>query len=418
MARRLSPAALAAEAGTATARIDALVRIGALVPLDDGSFTAADVQRVRVIDAYEAGGIGLELLATAIERRWTTLEHVQDLYPEPAARSERTYDEFRAELGGDAAGGDRAARLDAVLAAFGLPVPDGDARLTTQDEQMLGTFIQVWDVGADGSMPVRAARLAGESMRRLVEGWLQLFHEQVSRPLEDRTRTVDEVEPLILGPAARIVREVPDLLVWLFERHFESGMNELNTMAMETGLAREGMLPRPSARPPAIAFADLAGYTRLTQERGDELAAASAALLGDLAAGVARTHGGRLVKLLGDGAMLHFPRAEGAVAASLELVARIADAGLPAAHVGVNAGPVIGRDGDYFGHTVNVAARLAAQAPAGSVLVTRAVVEAVAGDGGDGMAGLRFEPVGELDLRNVRDPIAAFRAVREPAVSA
>jgi adenylate cyclase len=401
--RRLTRDELAVETRTTSSRIDELVAIGALHPDTDGAFTSVDVQRARIVDAYEAGGIGLELLALAIARRWTTFDHVEDLYPDPAPRSGRSFAEFREAIG------PRGARLDSLLAAFGLPVPDPDSRLTTDDERVLEAFAERWDVSSDPTVPIRAARLVGEAMRRTVDGWLGLFAEQVSRPLEDRTRTVDEVAPLVLTPARRIVEQVPELLVWLFERHFEAGMNALNTSAMETGLAREGLLPDRPVHPQAIAFVDLAGYTRLTQEHGDELAARSAARLAELAGAAARPHGGHLVKLLGDGAMLHFPDARPSVGAVLGLVDAIADDGLPPAHGGVSAGPLVGRDGDFFGHTVNLAARLAGRAGPGQVLVTQSVVDAFE----SGPAGIRFESLGNVALRNVVQPVAVFEAVRD-----
>ena len=103
--------------------------------------------------------------------------------------------------------------------------------------------------------------------------------------------------------------------------------------------------------------------------------------------------------------MLHFRDPRGAVRATLDLVDAIADAGLPPGHAGISAGPLVGRDGDYFGHTVNLAARLSGVATAGVILVTREVMDAT------GRAdGIRFEPVGEVALKNVAAPVAAFRA--------
>jgi adenylate cyclase len=237
---------------------------------------------------------------------------------------------------------------------------------------------------------------------------MELFTEQVIRPLEDRTRTVDEVTPIVVPRAATIVRQTPELLTWLFQRHLTSSMDANNVASMETGLTREGLLPPRRSQPQAIAFVDLAGYTRLTETGGDELAARSAARLAELADGVARPLGGRLVKLLGDGAMLHFRDPRGAVRATLDLVDAIAHAGLPPGHAGISAGSIVGRDGDYFGHTVNVAARLSGVATPGATLVTREVMDAVR----EAPDAIRFEPVGDIALKNVAAPVAAFRAVR------
>jgi adenylate cyclase len=399
---RLSRTDLASEAGTTVERVDELVRIGVLRARPDGSFTGPDVSRIRLATAYEAAGIGLDLIALALERRWITFERIDDLYRDSGPRSRRTVAEFRASLG------DRSQLLGPVIAALGLPNPDDDDVLSDRDEQRLTAFMDAWDLGDDPDAAVRAGRLIGEAMRRTVDGWLELFAEQVTRPLEDRTRTVDEMSPIVVPRAATIISETPDLLVWLFQRHLDAGMDAQNVASMEAGMAREGLLPARSNRPQAIAFVDLAGYTRLTETSGDEVAARSAARLAELADAAARPRGGRLVKLLGDGAMLHFRDPRGAVLATLDLIDAIEDAGLPPGHAGISAGPLVARDGDYFGHTVNVAARLSGAAAGGIALATRDVVDAVGADGAEA----RFEPVGALDLKNVAQPVAAYRVER------
>jgi adenylate cyclase len=398
----LSRTGLASEAGATPERVDELVRIGVLHPEQDGSFTSADVARVRLVAAYESAGIGLDLIDRALDERWITFERIDDLYRDSGPRSGRTVAAFRASLG------PRGDILAPVLAALGLPSPDDDELLTVRDEQRITAFLEAWDLGDEPDVAVRAGRLIGEAMRRTVDGWLELFAEQVTRPLEDRTRTADEMSPIVVPRAATIISETPDLLVWLFQRHLDAGMDAQNVASMEAGLAREGLIPPRPVAPQAIAFVDLAGYTRLTETGGDELAARSAAQLAELADAAARPRGGRLVKLLGDGAMLHFREPRGAVLATLELIAAIRNAGLPAGHAGISAGPMIARDGDYFGHTVNLAARLSGAATAGIALATHDVVEAVGRDDAE----VRFEPAGEFDLKNVAQPVAAFRVER------
>ena len=128
-----------------------------------------------------------------------------------------------------------------------------------------------------------------------------------------------------------------------------------------------------------MCFLDLAGYTRLTEERGDRAAAALASSLADLVERVSLPHGGQPVKWLGDGVMFHFKRPGQGVVAALEMVERTRQAGLPPAHVGLHAGPVVFQDGDYFGRTVNLAARIAGHAGPGQVLVSDQVVAECAG---------------------------------------
>ena len=126
----------------------------------------------------------------------------------------------------------------------------------------------------------------------------------------------------------------------------------------EQALTGAGMLTTP-ARPPAICFLDITGYTRLTNERGDDAAADLAQGLSTLVQRSAIDHGGRPVKWLGDGVMVYFRDAGPGVVAALEMVDGVVAAGLPPAHVGLHAGPVLFQEGDYFGQTVNVASRIA-----------------------------------------------------------
>jgi adenylate cyclase len=170
---------------------------------------------------------------------------------------------------------------------------------------------------------------------------------------------------------------------------------------LETAIADAGIQRRLN-RPPAMCFLDITGYTRLTQERGDE---AAAALAGDLARLVQRTaasYGGRPIKWLGDGVMLHFRDPGPGVKAALAMVEGVRDAGLPPAHVGLHAGPVVFQDGDYFGQTVNIASRIAEYARPGEVVVSEEVVAASTD------AGLDFREIGPVELKGVATALRLY----------
>jgi adenylate cyclase len=117
-------------------------------------------------------------------------------------------------------------------------------------------------------------------------------------------------------------------------------------------------------------------------------------------------HGGMPVKWLGDGVMVHFPEPAGAVLAALRMVEQLPAAGLPPPHVGVAAGPVVAQGGDYFGRTVNLAARIAAHAGAGPILVSDSVAEAAS------PAGVAFVDVGEAQLKGFARPVRLLEACR------
>jgi class 3 adenylate cyclase len=159
-------------------------------------------------------------------------------------------------------------------------------------------------------------------------------------------------------------------------------------------------------RPPAICFVDLTGYTQLTEERGDEVAARVAGRLAWLVNDVARSRGGRPVRWLGDGGLFHFRESWMAVIAGLDMVERAPAVDLPPAHVGIHTGPVISQDGDVYGRTVNVAARIASYAQAGQVVVSEETAHR------SDRHALRFEPLGAVDLKGVAKPLPLYQAFR------
>ncbi|HEY4228427.1 MAG TPA: adenylate/guanylate cyclase domain-containing protein [Candidatus Limnocylindrales bacterium] len=153
---------------------------------------------------------------------------------------------------------------------------------------------------------------------------------------------------------------------------------------------------------PAIAFVDLSGYTELTATAGDERAAQFSSALQTLAAAAAAGHRGRVVKLLGDGVMLRYPSIVDAIDSVRELMASIVEAGLPSAHAGIAAGSMVVRDGDVYGHTVNLAARVASHAQAGDLLV--------AAEGANELpVGLGLEVAGTAVLKGIARPVRLLR---------
>jgi adenylate cyclase len=113
------------------------------------------------------------------------------------------------------------------------------------------------------------------------------------------------------------------------------------------------------------------------------------------------------VKMLGDGVHFHFADPRDAVLASLDIVEAVGPRGLPPAHVGVEAGPMIYDEGDYFGRTVNVAARIASEAGPDQVFVGEGFAELVSADG------FRLREVGAFELKGIAQPVTLFEAERE-----
>jgi class 3 adenylate cyclase len=155
-------------------------------------------------------------------------------------------------------------------------------------------------------------------------------------------------------------------------------------------------------------FADLTGYTALTEAHGDERAAK---LAGDFFAcvrGLLDEHAAHEVKTIGDAVMLRCERASEAVSLGLAIVEAVdAEEWFPTVRVGMSTGEAVEREGDWFGSTVNLAARIAGAAGGAEVLLSGATREA-AGE----VDGVEFHRHGQVELRNLPQAVALFRAVR------
>jgi adenylate cyclase len=155
-------------------------------------------------------------------------------------------------------------------------------------------------------------------------------------------------------------------------------------------------------------FADLVGFTALSIEKGDEQAADVATRFQREVRALAARHGATVVKSLGDGAMIRAQDAGDAVRLGIELANGLP--GLPPVRVGLNTGPAVERDGDYFGSAVNLAARLSQAARGGEVLLTEST------RGAARRRRTRIEERGARTFRNAPDPIVVYAASEQPPV--
>ena len=154
-------------------------------------------------------------------------------------------------------------------------------------------------------------------------------------------------------------------------------------------------------------FADLAGFTAFTERHGDSAAADVAVRFTEAAAALAHDHGARLVKCLGDGVMLRGRDAAAVVRLGLVIQSELAGVdGLPAVHAGAHTGCAVERAGDWFGATVNLAARVSALASGGEVLVTGSTAALV-----PEVEGVFYESRGRQSLKNIAEPVEVFAAV-------
>jgi adenylate cyclase len=371
--------------------------LGILEPADeDARHPSSDVHVVRLMAAFEDAGISLEDVARGI--RTGGLSFPMGLFmPEPVGLPE-TYEQLAATLGRKP---DLVRRLSREL---GLP-PHADDRLRAEDAEHMALILNTLDLADDEELS-RFTRLYGGTVQRLVTSGLQFFDSAVRQRVATFDLPDAEKDALVYQRAAGYTELVQRLVSWLQRRHREHAVLEYLVGVAEGFMEERGITPRQPKQPPAIAFLDLTGYTRLAEERGDEAAAELASDLASVVQDTATTHGGRPVKWLGDGVMFHFNDPAGAIRSGLELVEETERATSMPARIGINAGAVIVQEGDYFGRTVNVAARIADYARPHEVLVSDEAKKS------GGVTDVDFELVGDVPLKGVAKAVRLHRAVR------
>jgi adenylate cyclase len=394
----LTQAELAERAGVSLDRVQRLAELGVVQAGEgDGRFRPIDVQRIRVAEAFADSGLAVEDLGRLVAEGHVTFPNLEAVFGQPIPASDTTFAEFAAQLGRDPD------LLRRVYTQLGLPLPLDDDRLRADDVEFLHEFFLVFDardVGLGDEFLLRAARLCGDAIGRLVESVNSLMREELLPALERSSPGPPQMRGG--GPFVATSR----LTGWLIRRHLEAVIHGNIVENIEAVMEDTGIGRRRDVNPPAIGFLDLSGFTALTGAKGDEEAAKLAVRLSDLVQESTASRRGRAVKSLGDGVMLHFLEPSEAVSAALDLVDVIPRAGLPPARVGITSGPVVFRDGDYFGRAVNRASRIADYARPSEVLVSETVVESGA------PSGSAFEELGVVELKGIREPVRLFRAVR------
>ncbi len=382
---------VAARAGVSPGTVKRWIAIG-LVPGFDGQWTPAAMAYVRVVARLRARGHTLQQIKRASEAGQLAVGPLENLL----GSSEGRYSvrEVARETGLEVA------LVERIVAAIGFGWRAQEL-LSAADLEMLRYVATMLDAGLPADAFLQLARVYGQAVAQIAEAEVRLVHLYVHEPLMREGMPNVEIAEQMEGLARELIPFVVPLLTYTHDRmlgyfveqdvigHVE---NDLDESSPDQGRVRV-----------AILFADLAGYARLTVERGDEEALAA---VGRFVEGVERTlpTDARVIKTLGDEVMV-----VGADASALARWAvglrRLGAPGDPPPRIGMHYGEALYRDGDYYGREINQAARVVARAGGGEVLVTRPVVDAAAG-----LEDLRFELIGEVGLKGFSEPTELFIA--------
>jgi adenylate cyclase len=375
-----------------------LVELGILAPDDAGRFGPGQLRRAGMVRSLIATGIPLEGLAAAIRTGDVSLDFLDaPAYDRFSVLSGATFTDVAERIGAPVE------QLMLVREASGSMAPAPDDRV--RDEELAIADLLEIALSADfrPAAMEQMIRTVGETLRRLAETESAIWRSEVVEPALRAGKRPDEVLGADFGDRMSVLTERAVVAMYHLQQTRAWTADIIDMFEMQ--LAAAGLHSR-LAHPPAMCFLDISGYTRLTQERGDAAAAELAGRLGRVVQRTSVPHGGQAVKWLGDGVMLHFHDPGRAVIGALDMVVAVAAAGLPPAHVGLHAGPVIFQEGDYYGSTVNLASRISDRAGPGQVLVSQAVIDATADPA------LAFTDFGAVELKGIDGAMPLFEASR------
>jgi adenylate cyclase len=386
---------VAARAGVTPATVTRWVKEG-LVPQYDGVWTPAAASHVRIVARLRERGHSVNRIREASQSGKLAFGYIDELLPSSEARY--TLRQAARELDVEEA------LIERLVAAMGLNTLSSE-EISEVDLQVLRYGAEVLAAGLPLPALLQIVRVYGQAMAQVADAEVRLFHLYLHEPLMRDGVPGIEVAQAMEGMTREMLPFAVPFINYLHGRmlgyfveqdvigHIESDLDDEET-------AEEGRMRV------AIAFADLAGYTKLTEEQGE------AEAVGAVERFVERVEqtlpiDARVIKTLGDEVMVVGADAGSLTGWAVGLGAEL-PSGSPPPRIGIHSGAALYRDGDYYGREVNRAARVVARAAGGEVLVTRPVVEAASR-----LDGLEFELIGEVVLKGFTEPTELFNVSRK-----
>lgn len=364
-----------------------------VVPVRRGRWTVAAAAQARVVARMRERGYSLEDLKSAGREGRLAFGFTEELFSDSEA--EYTVEQVAEETGLEAD------LVERILVILGTP-KERLHELTAEDAAALRHCARALAAGFPLVAFLQLVRVYAQSMRRIADAEVRLFHLYVHEPLiRDAVPELEMAEEMgelagdILPLAAPLTEYLHQRYLRFFVEQDVVGHMEadstLDTAEIELGHVKV-----------ALCFIDLTGFTRYTEEEGDIEALD---VIENFVATVETTlpREATIVKTIGDEVMIVSPDAATLTEWAVGFLARFPRR--PQPRVGIHCGDAVYRDGDYFGSQVNLVHRVVNRALAGEVLVTGAVAAAI-----EGSERLQLEAIGQVSLKGFPAPTDLFVA--------
>ncbi|HWF72224.1 MAG TPA: adenylate cyclase regulatory domain-containing protein [Solirubrobacteraceae bacterium] len=384
----LSTREVADRAGVKPATLRRWVAQG-LIPQHHGEWTPEAAAQARVVARMRARGHSLQEIRRATAEGRLAFAYVEELFP--ASDSAYTLAEAARETELEPA------LIERISTALGLR-PIDTQWFSEADVQLLRYIAAVLASGFPLVAMLQLVRVYGQALAQIADAEVRLFHLYVHEPLMREgvsgLEMAEQMETL-----ARAILPLSSPVMDAVHQHFLQHFVEQDVVGhMEADLdGAAGGLGRMRV---AVAFADLAGYTRLTEEEGEQQAVDAVERFVE-AVEITLPDEARVIKMIGDEVMV--VGSDPATLTDWAVGFQSMQTERPLPRIGIHYGYAIYRDGDYFGRDVNIAARVAARAAGGEVLLTKPVVDHAGSH-------LEFERIAEVRLKGFTEPTEIFLA--------
>ncbi|HLM63349.1 MAG TPA: adenylate/guanylate cyclase domain-containing protein [Acidimicrobiales bacterium] len=357
-------------------------------------FDALDIERVRLITFVERRGITAEAIAAASKAQGDMLGDRLDMLPgRDLPRLGRPVDEAAQAVGLTTE------VVRQLWSALGL---DDQPEAYDEDIEALGRLRVALDAGLPETALTQIVRVFADAAGRIAEAESRLFHYYVHERFRAHGLTGTDLTTATATVAEPLIELIEPTLLYFHSKAWERAQRDDLLVHLTEDTTTPGEVPGNVEA--TILFVDLSGFTPLTEAMGDPAAASLVERFSHLVRAAAGRHHGTVVKQIGDEFMLVFTDPTSAVSCGLAIEAAVcAEPQFPAVRQGAHTGRVLYREGDYIGATVNVAARVAAEADRHQLLITP-TLRAQATDLDD----VTFTPIGARTLKGIAHPIELF----------
>jgi adenylate cyclase len=363
-----------------------------IVPVRRGRWTAAAAAQARVVARMRERGYSLEDLREAGREGRLAFGFAEELFSEEVEGGLSLTDVARET-------GLEPELIERILVILG--TPKGRQRnLSPEDVAALRHCARVLAAGFPLVAFLQLVRVYVQSMRRIADAEVRLFHLYVHEPLIRDGVPELEMAAEMGDLAADILPLAAPLTEYLHNRYLRFFLEQDVVGHMESGLGADTTEMELGQVTMTLCFIDLTGFTRYTEEEGDMEALD---VIENFVETVESTlpREATIVKTIGDEVMVVSPDAASLTEWAVEFLRRFPQR--PQPRVGIHCGEAVYRDGDYFGSQVNLAHRIVNRALAGEVLVTDRVAAAI-----ETRERLDLEPIGQVSLKGFPAPTALF----------